>query len=1260
MHARSKPITKKTLLLAALILGTTALSPLVSANSGGIFEDDNSGFDRGTPSPADPVVGGTDDNIGCGNSGCHAHARSTQQIGFLTLQEQTNVQSDLAQTTFTLGETYQLRFHNSDAAVGDRAGFSLSTTTRNGVFVPADADISRASGDGDEITHAFTFPGVHQTWLFDWTPDELGDSAFEWCTQKVNGNFSADGDNDGPDDDGSDGPFNCGFLSFSVEEEVVNSPPTLSGDAVQTFLATDDVDSRTIVVTAADDNEGDEGELTFQWSPVDFLSDAQILQPQYMGSGQQVYTLVATDPSGANSNQFSVTVDIDPIPVAVLTGAPGAAVQEGTTVTFSGASSTDLINSNDAGAIANYSFTLLDAPDGTEVNSQDGTLTNFEVTVEDVPTGETLDLEVVLVVTDLAGQVSDPVTAVVRFSDPAAGIPPPAITELVVSGSDASAVNNEDETITLTATVMDGVGDVDFEWTQISGTPIVTLTGVGNTRAFVPNIDNPATPGPQLEFSLTVTDASDRSATETVTVLINNGPTAAAGDDTTVNEGATVVLDGSGSSDPDLVTDLEFSWAQTSGQAFALTGADTATPQFQALNIPPAGVVAEFALTVTDNGGLTSTDSVQITINNSNSAPVASAGSVQTVVEGELTTLNGSGTTDDEPGTLVYSWSQTGGLAVSLSDAGAIMPTFTAPAIGFDSNPVLTFELLVTDEDNETSTATVMVNVSNDNMAPIANAGPAQSVPEGVLVTLNGNGSTDPDLAQDDALSFAWNRISGDAAFELENADTATPSFTAPSVGPAGLSATFELTVTDRGQLVDTDQTVVNVVNENQPPVADAGPDQGVMGGATVQLDGSASQDPDGPLTSQVWLQVAGPAVALDDPAILQPSFVAPPAATTPTVLTWRLTVVGNEDLQAQDEVTITVAASGAFPPVVNAGPDQVAVPGNTVTLQGGFLSASIPVEIQWQQVDGMPTVTLSDANSTSPEFVAPDVGPAGLILVFEFSVTNENALTATDRVEVRVQPAGSLAPPLTAVLPGVRTVQVGATATAFLTAINSSSTEVLEGCFIAPDTPFPGSLLYQTTNPTTNALVGQANTPVDIPARGSQSFLISLTPTAVFAPTDLSFSVQCTNAPRARSVSGLNTLLFGATDAPTADVIALSATSSEDGVLRVPGAGSSAAFGTATFNLGATAILRLVVDTPEDMPVEITVCETNPATAQCVAPAVPEINTNAFREGSATYSVFVRTLDVVNFDPENARISVRFMEGELVRGVTSVAITTQ
>jgi hypothetical protein len=230
---------------------------------------------------------------------------------------------------------------------------------------------------------------------------------------------------------------------------------------------------------------------------------------------------------------------------------------------------------------------------------------------------------------------------------------------------------------------------------------------------------------------------------------------------------------------------------QTAGPAVTLTGATGDSPTFTA---PPAPGVLSFELTVTDDEGLTATDTVDVALNQ---RPTADAGSDRTVQEGSAVSLDGTDSADPDSGDLEHSWVQTGGPAVTLSGASTATATFTAP----DGPATLGFELTVTDELGRDHTDTVTITV---NDTPVADAGEDRTVDDGAAVTLEGSDSAD---SEDDTLDFGWVQTGGPAV-TLDGASTDSPTFTT-AAGSATL--TFELTVSDSDGGSDTDTVVVTV-----------------------------------------------------------------------------------------------------------------------------------------------------------------------------------------------------------------------------------------------------------------------------------------------------------------------------------------------------------------------------------------------------------------------------------------------------------------
>jgi len=338
-----------------------------------------------------------------------------------------------------------------------------------------------------------------------------------------------------------------------------------------------------------------------------------------------------------------------------------------------------------------------------------------------------------------------------------------------------------------------------------------------------------------------------------------------------------------------------------------------------------------------------------------NTVPTANAGSDLAVVPGDSVILDGSASHDPDDDLLTYVWTLTrpAGSMATLSDPTTHNPTFVADLAGEYSA-----SLIVNDgkSDSVPDDVTVIANTH-----PVANAGADQSILPGGLVALDGSASSDVDS---DLLSFSWTLIKPAGSMAtLSDSATHNPTFVADLAGEYSAS----LIVND-GKVDSAPDSVLIVASTI--PIANPGPQQTVLPGGTVTLDGSASNDPDGDTLSYSWTLVSpqGSTATLSSVSIFNPSF----QVDIPGEYIATLIVNDGTNNSAPKSVTIRVNT----PPVANAGNHQTVFIGSSVTLNGSGSSDvdGDSLSYQWtlKRPDGS-TVSLSNAAVESLTFV-PDV----------------------------------------------------------------------------------------------------------------------------------------------------------------------------------------------------------------------------------------------------------------------------------------------
>jgi hypothetical protein len=420
-----------------------------------------------------------------------------------------------------------------------------------------------------------------------------------------------------------------------------------------------------------------------------------------------------------------------------------------------------------------------------------------------------------------------------------------------------------------------------------------------------------------------------------------------------------------------------------------------------------------------------------------NLPPTANAGTDQSgITAGATVTLNGSGSSDTDGTVVGYAWTQTSGIAVSLSDPTVVSPTFTAPStVGGAS---LVFSLIVTDDLGATSAQdTVTITV-----------GAAASLPAAWYngVSTNGSGTTM-------SRNLPTGIISGDLMYALFTVGGNVTMTTAPSGwtlvdGPRQAGSN-----TDQGWLYkktagasESGTPVSAVISATarwsllllvMRHATEDSVTYGVAASTLVTTNNVAAYTP-----------VANDCLTLFLMGMASSATAGAGMTTTPpTGYTERIDFPGLNSgasdvghyaatkqltgqagtLQAADTTSCTtnvahrangwvltfsgVIAGAAPAPLANAGADQSNVePYGTVTLDGSgsaFYDPDTSLTYAWSQTSGT-SVTLSSTTAATPTFTAPGT-VAGTTLVFSLTVTGHasgTASTTPDTVSIVVLPA--------------------------------------------------------------------------------------------------------------------------------------------------------------------------------------------------------------------------------------------------------------
>jgi gliding motility-associated-like protein len=677
---------------------------------------------------------------------------------------------------------------------------------------------------------------------------------------------------------------------------------------------------------------------TYSWTPTIGISSATSANPVFTGTATTTYTVVVSDSNGCTSSD-DITITVRPVPTAdagadksiticahdsTFIGNIPAATGGTAPYTYlwspaTGLSSTTVTNPVVSGLTQTTPYHLVvtdtfgcTASDNVIVNVTQQTLqanagnvnvicasANTPVTIGGNPSVTGGTGPYVYSWSPAAGlsstSVSNPIATVsatttyyltVTDSKGCISVDSVKITQnpapIVNAGTDTALCLGFGKALGGSPTATGGTGSYQYSWTPTVG---LNANNTSNPSAF---------PQTTTTYQVVVTDSNGCQASDAVTVVINQNPTADAGADVTISTcvGDTAQLGGTPSASGGNGS-YTYTWSPTGG----LSSTSASNPFV-------TGIASSslYGLTVTDGNGCSAADAVLVNVVRSNLS--ANAGNDANICAGANTivTLGGNPTPTGGTAPYSYNWSPAGSL-----NSTVVSNPFATPSVTTGYN------VTVTDAKGCTATDSVTVFV---NAAPVVNAGRDTIVCAGSPVIVGGS----PTVTGTSPFSYSWSPSIG-----VGNVTASNPVITAAA------TTTYTVVVVDGNGCSASDQVAITV---HQNPTADAGPDKSLVAcnADSVMIGGSPAASGGLSPYSYTW----SPAVGVSSATSPSP-FVSHLGSSS----TFTLIVTDQYGCSASDQVLVNVTNSTLFAEAGNnvsicQGASGLVLLGGTPTATGG------------------------------------------------------------------------------------------------------------------------------------------------------------------------------------------------------------------------------------------------------------------------------------------------------------------------------------